>query len=150
MEKTRKEIVYKGDILDVVATQMNLDRDVAEKQYKFMVKTLQKVLWDPEIGSLKLPHLGTLYFRVGKARNYLKVGTPEKNYYKVVKKRVELIAEDREDPKRTNRNNIHLIPPVTMVTNLVGKRSLKEIEEFQNSYYERVKKNKDHSGILYK
>lgn len=144
-----KEIVFKGDILKVVAAKLGMSIEEAEKHYQFMVKGIQDTLWDPTLGTLTIPKIGNLYFRVGKAKKYLKIGTPEKRYYKVIEERVKHVEQDRVDRNLVGKNNIHLIPPVTLCTNLVGRRSLQEIEEFQNKHYDKHKKAKDHSGILY-
>lgn len=150
MKQEAKEIVFKGDILKKVAQELDMPIDQAEKNYGFMIKALQETLWDPEIAGLKVPFLGTLWFRLGKARKYLKVGTPGKDYFETIKKRVENLEQDRVDRGLEGRRNLHMFPPVTLITNLVGRRNLKEIEEFQNKYYERVTKSKDYSGVVLK
>jgi len=146
MEKIRGEIAFKQDVVDRMVEELGMPRDKVEKNLEAMILTMEERSMEPECGTMFLPHLGTMYFRVNTVHRVIeKIIANGRNFSKSMlkfKEKVELIRpmlqywKDSEPQARIERiKNSYLNKGM----------SVKEIEEFQNKKYNEFKKDQEYS-----
>ena len=136
----KKEVSFSSDIYKKVADKLDCTPEFVEENYKAILKILNGMAKDPEVGSIGLPGLGRMYFKMFHARNVantIENRYPDTPIIKVLRDKADMIEKEVEGEiysKHKKRNRI---------SNFfyTKKKSFQELEEFQNKVYNEQKKD---------
>lgn len=135
IEKNYKGYYTEKDLYRIVATKHNISEKSVEHMYRFMVKYMRALAREPNVLSIFIPNLGTLYVKKPPIVKKLKGASPlfmQGIVYKRLKAKVELI--DEVCP--TNRMSKHRACELIHSRSFTHTRGLKQYEialnEMQN------------------
>jgi len=96
-------IKYFDDIVDEIAEELGVDRKEIEEICKLNIKYIHKLTKKPEVISINLPRLGTLYFNERKAKLTYKISETYKYFREIVGSQIDIV----NDVYQENRNIAH-------------------------------------------
>jgi|AntRauTorcE11897_2_1112592.scaffolds.fasta_scaffold54519_2 hypothetical protein len=146
MEKIKGEIAFTKDIVDRMEEELDMPREKIEANIDAMIRSMHVRSNEVDCGTMFLPFLGTMYFRVNTVHRLVErlenKGLKLSNVMTNLKNKVKLLRpmleywKDSEPQARIER----------IKNSYVNKgKSVKEIEEFQNKKYNEFKENQKYS-----
>lgn len=66
------DVYFKQDIVEEMAKKTGYSKDKCLKNIEFIIYRLRKISKDPDVASIYLPNLGTVYFKSSYARHEIK------------------------------------------------------------------------------
>ena len=133
--KEKGEMAFKSDIIDEMENRLDMDRTTIEKNVDLMLKLIKERAEKPEVGSLFISHLGTMYYEINVARSLLK-----RIDFKPKGEKMKMHFAKYEALKHfaNYRSDRDLHTRIRRISNkfLNMGMGLKEQEEFQNRIYD--------------
>lgn len=138
-----KELSTKKDIIKAVALKSEFTEEQLEEYYKFFLETMPKLMNDPKTISIKISkYFGDLYLRLKSARlsyySHQKNGTTPPEQSVINYNKMDLYLDKIKERKIfiNFKRNYSMSPFMT------DGLTIKELEEKQNSIYEKRKQDK--------
>lgn len=150
MRYNDKLLYNSDDIYNMVSAELQITpkkvKEAVEAQIKYIKTVLIK---DPEVGVVRIPYVGDMYFNVGTffyykrkieayKRKGIKLSSNEEKDYSIGMKRTENISNRREERYETigfRKKLRHYYKRVTSLYYVTGGKSYRDIEELQKEYW---------------
>ena len=138
------EIAFTADIIERMYEELDMPKERIKNNVALMLECIHKKSLEEDVGAMFISHIGTMYFKQAAASKYMKAvlehdpDTKSKPFKQLVKKinKLKPIFESRKNKSPQLKRQI--------ITNfrLTKRRSIKEVEEFQNKIYNEWKSQK--------
>lgn len=134
---SRKSITYTSDILKAVAKEVGVPISTVEHVMVFITARMKGMMKDPEIMAIKLPYLGHIYEKQGPLISEVKAIEKFENKQtpkNIIKKaKFEKRIAEIEEASKTIGYSLHKAPSKFTSYAMNGKKSMQEVEEYQNT-----------------
>ena len=133
------EILFTKDFLRKVADKTGYSMDMVEVNYMAIVNLLDRLSVSPDVGSINIPHLGRMYFKLSRGKHAYRE-TYKKYPYSESTKRLKEKIDNLEREIEQGFSHHKSVSRIRVFSN-VFKGDVLKLQEKQNEAYEQSKKN---------